>query len=78
MVAQIKAHDEYVLECERKRTEEEGCVERKLKVYEQSGYRYKPTPTIILKGNWLNEMGFHFGDQITVQCESGKLTILEQ
>ncbi len=28
---------------------------RKMKVYEQSGYRYKSTPTIMLKGQWLKE-----------------------
>lgn len=28
---------------------------RDLKVCEQSGYRYKPTPTLMLKGAWLEE-----------------------
>ena len=27
---------------------------RKMKVYNVSGYNYKDTPTIILKGDWLN------------------------
>ena len=31
---------------------------RKIKVYEQSGRNYKPTPTIMLKGLWLEELGF--------------------
>ena len=31
---------------------------RELKVLEQSGYQYKPTPTITLKGQWLEELGF--------------------
>ena len=26
---------------------------RSMKVHEQSGYNYKATPTIILKGQWL-------------------------
>lgn len=26
---------------------------RKMKVYAQSGYKYKDTPTIILNGDWL-------------------------
>ena len=26
---------------------------RSVKVYEQSGYQYKATPTIMLKGQWL-------------------------
>lgn len=48
---------------------------RKLKVVEQSGYRYKPTPTITLKGQWLNELGFKSNQPIIVKCEGGKLTI---
>ena len=48
---------------------------RSMKVHEQSGYNYKATPTIILKGQWLKEMGFEIGDYITVSCEDGKLII---
>ena len=48
---------------------------RPLKVYETSGYRYKPTPTIIMKGQWLEQFGFVAGEKIEVQCEDGKLTI---
>ena len=48
---------------------------RSMKVHEQSGYNYKATPTIILKGQWLKEMGFEIGDYITVSCEDGKLVI---
>ncbi len=48
---------------------------RSMKVYEQSGYHYKATPTITLKGLWLKEFGFSEGTQIRVQCENGKLTI---
>lgn len=48
---------------------------RSMKVHEQSGYNYKATPTIILKGQWLKEMGFEIGDYISVSCESGKLII---
>ena len=40
--------------------------ERELKVYATSGYRYKDTPTIILKGSWLNDWGFEAGDKIVV------------
>ena len=46
---------------------------RSMKVHEQSGYNYKATPTIILKGQWLKEMGFEVGDYISVSCEGGKL-----
>ncbi len=48
---------------------------RTMKVYEQSGYHYKSTPTIMLKGQWLRELGFEYGTQICVMCEGGKLTI---
>ena len=50
-------------------------MKRTMKVYEQSGHRYKPTPTIILKGQWLKAAGFEIGDPISVSCEEGKLVI---
>ncbi len=28
---------------------------RKMKVYDSSGYNYKSTPSIILKGDWLKD-----------------------
>ena len=48
-----------------------------LKVIEQSGYHYKPTPTIQLKGQWLKEFGFEIGTEITVTCEDedGRMVI---
>ena len=49
--------------------------ERKMKVYSQSGYKYKDTPTIILKGDWLRDCGFEPGTQIIVECNGGKLVI---
>lgn len=48
---------------------------RKLKVCEQSGYRYKPTPALMLKGAWLEEWGFTSNMSVTVQCEEGRLII---
>lgn len=48
---------------------------RNMKVYEQSGYNYKSTPTIMLKRQWLKEVGFDCGTSITVTCEDGKLII---
>lgn len=48
---------------------------RKLKVCEQSGYRYKPTPTLMLKGAWLEEWGFTPDMPVSVQCEEGRLII---
>ena len=49
--------------------------ERKMKVYAQSGYHYKDTATIILKGEWLGSCGFEPGTPITVECEDGRLVI---
>lgn len=48
---------------------------RSIKVHAQSGYNYKATPAIILKGQWLQELGFEIGDYIKVSCEDGKLII---
>ena len=48
---------------------------RKLKVCEQSGYKYKATPSIQLKGQWLKEVGFDLETPVIVQCASGRLTI---
>ena len=48
---------------------------RNMKVYEQSGRNYKPTPTIMLKGAWLRDCGFEEGAPITVECSGGKLII---
>lgn len=51
-------------------------ITRKLKVYEGSGYKYKSTPTIILKGEWLRKYGFDIGEDIEVRCEHpGELII---
>lgn len=48
---------------------------RSVKVYGMSGYKYQSTPTIMLKGNWLRELGFDIGDYISISCENGKLVI---
>lgn len=49
---------------------------RKLKVYGTSGYKYKPTPTIILKGDWIKEWGFDSEVAVNVECQGdGKLII---
>jgi len=48
---------------------------REMKVYEQSGYNYQNTPTIVLKGKWLEELGFTMGEKVLVKCEGGRLTI---
>lgn len=48
---------------------------RELKVYEGSDRKYKPIPTIMIKGQWLKELGFVSGEKRDVYCEGSKLTI---
>ena len=50
---------------------------RSVKVYGQSGYKYKETPTIMLKGLWLKEAGFDIWDYISVTCEDCKIIITQ-
>lgn len=50
---------------------------KSVKVYGQSGYKYKETPTIMLKGLWLKKAGFDIGDYISVTCEDGKIIITQ-
>lgn len=50
---------------------------RSVKVYGQSGYKYRETPTIMLKGLWLKKAGFDVGDYISVTCENGKIIITQ-
>ena len=45
---------------------------RQMKVYGQSGYHYKSTPAIMLKGQWLKELGFEIGDYISDRLGEGK------
>ena len=79
-IQQIKSHDAYVLEQLAVNTKiDENAPEkemRQLKVYSTSGYNYKPTNTIILKGDWLERWGFPSDAKIQVVCEgAGKLRI---
>lgn len=39
---------------------------RSIKVISQSGHNYKATPTIMLKGQWLKELGFDIGDYVSI------------
>lgn len=48
---------------------------RSIKVYGQNGYKYRETPTIMLKGKWLEELGFMIGDYISITYEDGRLVI---
>lgn len=49
---------------------------RSIKICSQSGYKYRETPAIILRGQWLSELGFEIGDYVCVSCENGKLVIV--
>ena len=51
---------------------------RKMKVYGTSGYKYKNTPTIILKGIWLEKSGFEIGEEIEVKSEKDRLLIVKK
>lgn len=46
-----------------------------LKVYGMSNNSYNDTPTIIMKGKWLEEFGFKVGQKYNVDCQNGKLII---
>ena len=48
---------------------------RSVKIYGMSGYKYQATPTIMLKGKWLEELGFDIGEYVSVKCENGKIVI---
>ena len=48
---------------------------RNMKVHGTSGYRYKATPKIMLKGEWLKELGFDIGGYVSVSCENGRRVI---
>lgn len=48
---------------------------RNRKVCGQSGYKYETVPAIILKGKWLEELGFHLGDYVQVKSENSQLII---
>ena len=48
---------------------------RNMKVCEVSGYRYRPVPSIQLKGQWLNDFGFRAEDPVSVECREGMLII---
>ena len=40
---------------------------RQMKVHGQSGYRYEVTPTIMLRGKWLKELGFEMSTSL-IKC----------
>lgn len=48
---------------------------RKLKVYSQSGYNYKDTPTIQLKGQWLKDFDFDSNTLPFFRCGNNVLFV---
>ena len=51
---------------------------RNLKVYNQSQADKWNVPAIILKGEWLRELGFDCNNKIQVICEKDKLIIVNK
>lgn len=50
-------------------------AKRSLKIYGMSGYQYNQVPAIMLKGRWLESLGFQIGDYVSVNMVDGKLVI---
>ncbi len=50
-------------------------MERKLKVNATSGYKYKPVPTLMLKGDYLKTFGFNIDTQVSVRLENEQIII---
>lgn len=53
-------------------------MERKIKVNATSGYRYKDTPTIQLKGYYLNQFGFSVDSKLSVSLSQDKIIIRKE
>lgn len=50
-------------------------MERKLKVNATSGYKYKQVPTLMLKGDYLNDFGFDIDTKVSVKLENEQIII---
>ncbi len=50
-------------------------MQRKIKVNAESSYKYKPTPTIKIKGNYLVEHGFNIDTILNIEIEEDKIII---
>ncbi len=72
-IEEIKVYDNSLLEKARQKKERGEIISeqpaRRLKVYSQNSSNNKQTPTIILKGAWLEEWGFEIGNIIEVTCK---------
>lgn len=50
-------------------------ADRTLTVSSIGGYQRNDVPALRINGLWLEDIGFHTGDKISVHCEDGKITI---
>lgn len=50
-------------------------MQRALTVHATSGYKYKDTPTIQLKGDYLSQFGFSIGTPVEVTLVDDQITI---
>ena len=50
-------------------------MERKLKVNATSGYKYKNTPTIQLKGDYLSQFGFSIDTPLIISLTKDQIVI---
>lgn len=50
-------------------------MQRKIKVNAESSYKYRPTPTIKIKGNYLIEHGFDIDTVLNIEIENNKIII---
>lgn len=51
--------------------------ERRLKVGYVPG-RSDERPRLVLQGLWLEELGFHYGDEVHVKAVDGKLMVIRE
>ncbi|WP_244986343.1 SymE family type I addiction module toxin [Rosenbergiella epipactidis] len=43
--------------------------------YVRDHIKHQPSPSIILKGHWMGELGFETGRKVEVSCQQGELII---
>ena len=53
-------------------------TKRNIKVNATSGYKYKQVPTIILKGNYLEQYGFTIDTKLEIEMSDSKIVIYKK
>ncbi|MFH8133456.1 SymE family type I addiction module toxin [Pantoea osteomyelitidis] len=43
--------------------------------YIRDARKFRPSPSIVLKGHWMEALGFETGRRVEVICEQGELVI---